>query len=60
MEKEYVLEVANTIREQLLTPFNTIMSWGINNFVAMVYKDIPALKFKVKRTTAQRKYHHRP
>jgi len=49
MEKEYVLEVANTIREQLvtLTPFNTIMSWGIGKFAATVYKDMPALKFKV-------------
>lgn len=49
MEKEYVLEVANTIREQLvtLTPFNTIMSWGIGRFAATVYKDLPALKFKV-------------
>jgi len=49
MEKEYVLEVANTIREQLvtLTPFNTIMSWGIGRFVATIYKDMPALKFKV-------------
>lgn len=49
MEKEYVLEVANTIHEQLvtLTPFNTIMSWGIGRFAATVYKDMPALKFKV-------------
>ncbi len=49
MEKEYVLEVANTIREQLvtLTPFNTIMSWGIGRFTATVYKDMPALTFKV-------------
>ncbi len=49
MEKEYVLEVANTIREQLvaLTPFNTIMSWGVSKFAATVYKDMPALTFKV-------------
>ncbi len=49
MEKEYVLEVANTIREQLvtLTPFNTIMSWGVSKFSATVYKDMPALTFKV-------------
>ncbi len=49
MEKEYVLEVANTIREQLmtLTPFNTILSWGVSKFSATVYKDMPALTFKV-------------
>jgi len=49
MEKEYVLEVANTIRKQLMTliPFNTIISWGIGRFAATVYKDMPALKFKV-------------
>ncbi len=48
MEKEYVLEVANTIREQLvtLTPFNTILSWGASKFSATVYKDMPALTFK--------------
>ncbi len=49
MGKEYVWEVANTIREQLvtLTPFNTIMSWGVSKFAATVYKDMPALTFKV-------------
>ncbi len=49
MEKEYVLEVANTIREQLmtLTPLNTILSWGVGRFAATVYKDMPALTFKV-------------
>lgn len=49
MEKEYVMQVANTIREQLvgMTPFNTIMSWGIGKFVATVYKDMPALMFSV-------------
>ncbi len=49
MEKEYVLEVANTIREQLmtLTPLNTILSWGVDRFAATVYKDMPALTFKV-------------
>lgn len=49
MEKEYVLEVANTIREQLmtLTPLNTILSWGAGKFSATIYKDMPALTFKV-------------
>ncbi len=43
------MEVANTIREQLvtLTPFNTILSWGASKFSATVYKDMPALTFKV-------------
>lgn len=43
------MQVAGTIREQLvtLTPFNTIMSWGIDWFAATVYKDMPALKLKV-------------
>lgn len=49
MEKEYIMQVAGTIREQLmiLTPINTILSWGIDKFIATVYKDMPALKFKV-------------
>ena len=49
MEKEYVMQVADTIREKLvgMTPFNTIMSWGIGRFVATVYKDMPALMFSV-------------
>ena len=49
MEKEYIMQVAGTIREQLmtLTPMSTIFSWGIDWFAATVYKDMPALKFKV-------------
>lgn len=49
MEKEYIMQVAGTIREQLmvLTPISTIFSWGIDKFIATVYKDMPALKFKV-------------
>ena len=49
MEKEYVMQVANTIREQLvrMTPMNIIFSWGIGKFVATVYKDMPALMFSV-------------
>ena len=49
MENEYVMQVANTIREQLVgkTPFNTIMSWGIGKFVDTAYKDMPALMFSV-------------
>ena len=49
MEKEYVMQVADTIREQLvgMTPFNTIMSWGASKFAATIYKDMPALMFSV-------------
>ena len=49
MEKEYVMQVADTIREQLvgITPMNIIFSWGIGKFVATVYKDMPALMFSV-------------
>lgn len=49
MEKEYIIQVAGTIREQLLslTPIDTILSWGTGNFVATVYKDMPTLKFRV-------------
>lgn len=49
MDKEYVMQVANTAREQLLaiTPMNVILSWGIEKFIATVYQDMPALKFKV-------------
>lgn len=49
METEYVMEIARTIREQLvsLTPMPVIMSWGIEGFAATVYKDMPALQIEV-------------
>jgi hypothetical protein len=49
MEKEYVMQVAETIRRQLvtLTPTGVLLSWGIDKFIATVYKDMPALKFMV-------------
>lgn len=49
MEKEYVMQVAETIREQLvtLTPVSVLMSWGIENFLASVFKDMPALRLHV-------------
>lgn len=49
MDKEYVMQVAETIREQLvaLTPANILMSWGIKGFMASVHQNMPALKFKV-------------
>lgn len=49
MKKEYIMEVAQTIREQLITmnPIPVIMSWGISEWVATSYKDMPALRIKV-------------
>ena len=36
MDKDFVLEMANAIKDQLvgMTPLNVIRSWGIENFVA--------------------------
>ena len=50
MEKEYVMQVAETIREQLmtLTPFNTIMSRGACKFAATIYKDMARTKKPIK------------
>lgn len=49
MKREYIMEVAQTIREQLVTmnPMPVIMSWGISEWVATSYKDMPALRIKV-------------
>lgn len=49
MEKEYVMQVAQTIREQLisLTPMPVLMSWGITELAATIFKDLPALRIKV-------------
>lgn len=49
MEKEYVMYVAQTIWEQLLSlnPAPVIMSWGIEEFTAATYRDLPALRIKV-------------
>lgn len=40
MEKEYVMYVAQTIWEQLLSlnPAPVIMSWGIEEFAATTYR----------------------
>ena len=48
MEKEYVLQIAQTIKEQLvgMTPAPVIMSWGITEFAATIYRDLPALRIK--------------
>ena len=50
MEKNYVLSVADTIRQQLLcqTPMAVFCSWGaIHGFFATVFKDMATLMFKV-------------
>lgn len=49
MNKEYVMQVAKTIKEQLvsLTPMPILMSWGITEFVATLYDNMPALRLKV-------------
>ena len=50
MDKDFVLQMANTIKDQLvgMTPLNVIRSWGIENFVATEYKGMAALKFHVQ------------
>lgn len=49
MDKKYVIQVAQTIGEQLagLTPMPVLMSWGIEEATATVYEDLPALRIKV-------------
>lgn len=49
MNKEYVMNVAKTIKEQLvsLTAMPILMSWDIKEFVATIYDDMPALRLKV-------------
>ena len=50
MDKDYVMQIANTIAQQLLatTPKNVLFSWGaFYGFRAAIYKDMAALKFRV-------------
>ena len=50
MDKEYVMSVAETIRQQLLalTPMNVILSWGIRNgFMAAPFNQMATLRFDV-------------
>lgn len=49
MDKDYVLQMANTIKDQLvgMTPLNVLCSWGIEKFVATECKGMAALKFHV-------------
>lgn len=50
MDREYILQTADIIRQQLLatTPMNVICSWGaLHGFLATTYNDMAALMFKV-------------
>lgn len=50
MDKEYVMQTANTIAQQLLatTRQNVLFSWGaFHGFRATIYRDMAALKFRV-------------
>ena len=50
MDKDYVMQTANTIAQQLVgtTPANVICSWGaFYGFRATIYRDMAALKFRV-------------
>ena len=50
MDKEYVMQMANIIAQQLLatTKQSVLFSWGaFYGFRAAIYKDMAALKFKV-------------
>ena len=50
MDKDYVMQIANTIAQQLLatTRQNVFFSWGaFYGFRAAIYNDMAALKFRV-------------
>ena len=50
MDKDYVMQMANIIAQQLLatTPKNVLFSWGaFYGFRATIYRDMAALKFRV-------------
>lgn len=50
MDKDYIIQIADTIAQQLIatTPKNVLFSWGaFYGFRAAVYKDMAALKFRV-------------
>lgn len=49
MDKQYIMQAAETVRQQLLatTPMNVILSWGVKKFVAMEFRGMPALTFRV-------------
>lgn len=63
MEKEYVMQVAETIRRQLVTlpPTSVLLSWGIDKFIATVgLQGYARTQIHGKRTTAQRICHYHP
>lgn len=43
MDKKYVVQVAQTVREQLIatTRMEILMSWGIGQFTPAIFKDLP-------------------
>ena len=49
MDKKYMVQVAQTVREQLIatTRMEILMSWGIGQFTPVIFKDLPGLKFHV-------------
>lgn len=49
MDKSFIMQTAETIRLQLMatTPTNTLLSWGIEQFIGTVYNGMAALAFKV-------------
>lgn len=49
MNKDYVMRTVQTIKDQLLsfTPMPVFMSWGVSEFVATVFQELPALRIKV-------------
>lgn len=50
MDKDYILQVAQTAKDQLLatTPMNIVMSWRVTKFIATTFKKMPALMFHVQ------------
>jgi len=49
MDKKYVMHIVQTIKKQLvsLTPMPILLSWVIDEFVATVFRELPALRIKV-------------
>lgn len=59
MDKEYIIHVAQTIGEQLLSlnPAPVIMSWGIEEFAVTTYRGIASTPHQGERTPAHRIRH---
>ena len=43
MDKDYIMQVAQTAKDQLLatTPMNVVMSWGVTKFIATTFEEMP-------------------